>query len=144
MKTKLALAAAGILAAAPALAGDPAIGEREWAKCRACHMIEAPDGTVIQRGAKTGPNLYNVVGRPAGSVEGFRYSAAMIAAGEKGLVWDEATIVEYVADPTAFLRDYLGDPRARGNMAFKLGNNVEHIVAYLESVVRPEDQHPAD
>ncbi|MCL4186337.1 MAG: cytochrome C [Rhodobacteraceae bacterium] len=140
MKTRLALVAAGLLAAAPALAGDPEAGAREWAKCRACHAIVAADGTVIQRGAATGPNLYNVIGRAAGSVEGFRYSAGMTEAGEKGLVWDEASIVAYTADPTAFLREYTGNNRARGNMAFKLARGVDDIVAYLDSVVMEADR----
>lgn len=140
MMTRLALAAAGLLLAAPAFAGDPAVGEREWAKCRACHAIVADDGTVIQRGAATGPNLYNVLGRVAGSVEGFRYSDAMTEANEKGLVWDEETLEEYVEDPTAFLREFTGNSRVRGNMAFKLNRRVEDIVAYLDSVVMEADR----
>lgn len=140
MKTRLALVAALLLAAPPALAGDAGVGEREWAKCRACHAIVADDGTVIQRGAATGPNLYNVVGRAAGSVEGFRYSDAMTEANEKGLVWDEETLEEYVEDPTAFLREFTGNARARGNMAFKLNRRVEDIIAYLESVVMEADR----
>ncbi|MCC6306790.1 MAG: cytochrome C [Rhodobacteraceae bacterium] len=140
MKTTLAFAIVGLLAAGPALAGDPAVGEREFAKCRACHAIVASDGTEIQKGAATGPNLYNVDGRAAGSVEGFRYSDAMIEAGQKGLVWDEDSLEEYVADPTKFLREFTGNARARGNMAFKLNRKVEDIVAYLDSVVMEADR----
>ena len=36
-------------------------------------MVQAPDGTDIVKGGKTGPNLYGVVGRKAGSEEGFKY-----------------------------------------------------------------------
>jgi cytochrome c len=135
-----AIAAVGMLAAGPAVAGDPAVGEREWAKCRACHAIVATDGTVIQRGPNTGPNLYGVVGRAAASVEGFRYSAGLAEARDKGLVWDEATMVAYVADPVAYIRAFTGNARARGNMAYKLASGVDHIVAYLDSVVKPEDR----
>ena len=51
------------------LTGDPAAGEAAYARCRACHML-TEDGTSV------GPTLYGVVGRPAGSVAGYNYSAA--------------------------------------------------------------------
>ena len=120
--------------AAPALAGDPAQGERLWRQCQACHMITAPDGTMIQRGQRTGPNLYGVVGRVAGSYPDFRYSPAMVAAGEAGLVWDEESFIAYTENPTNFLREFLGDNSARGSMAFNLRQGAADLWAYLESV----------
>lgn len=120
--------------ATPAVAGDPAAGERTWRQCQACHMIVDPAGETIQRGGRQGPNLYGVVGRPAGSIEDFRYSPSMTAAGEAGLVWDEETMTAYLADPTGFLREYLGDSSARGSMAFQLRSGAEDMVAYLASV----------
>lgn len=119
----------------PALAdGDPAAGETVFNKCKACHAITATDGTVIQRGGRVGPNLYGVVGRTAGTEADFAYSPSMIAAGEKGLVWDQTNTVEYIQDPTAFLKTYLGDDAAKGKMIFKLTSGMEDVVAYLESV----------
>ena len=126
------LAAAAL--AAPAFAGDPAAGERMWRQCQACHMIVSPDGETIQRGQRTGPNLYGVVGREAGAVEDFRYSPAMQAAGEAGLVWDLESFTAYVENPTGFLREFLGDNSARGSMAFQLRQGAEDLFAYLESV----------
>ena len=69
--------------AVPGLAqeGDPAAGEKVFRKCAACHAIE-PDGP-----NKVGPSLYGVVGRTTGTVEGFKYSDAMLKAGEEGHVW---------------------------------------------------------
>ncbi|MFD1912796.1 c-type cytochrome [Halodurantibacterium flavum] len=116
--------------------GDAARGEREFNKCRSCHMIEAPDGTEIFRGGRTGPNLYGIIGQPAGAAEGFRYSPSMVAAGEAGLVWDAENLRDYLADPTAFLRAHLGDPRARSNMAFRLTSGADDVIAYLESVAQ--------
>jgi cytochrome c len=49
------------------------------------------------------PGLGGVVGRRAGSVDGFAYSDAMKAAGRRGLVWDEAALDRYLADPEAFV-----------------------------------------
>ena len=76
--------------AAPVMAqdaGDPAKGEKEFNKCKACHMVKAPDGTDVVKGGKTGPNLYNIVGRKAGTEEGFKYSDALIKLGEAGEIW---------------------------------------------------------
>lgn len=118
-------------AALAAPAGDPAAGEALWRQCRACHAITAPDGTVIQRGGRVGPDLFGVVGRRAGTVEDFRYSPALVAAGEQGLIWDEETFVAYVQNPTGFLREFTGDPRARSAMNFQMRAGAEDMFAYL-------------
>ena len=115
-------------------AGDAAKGEREFNKCKACHMIQAADGTDIVKGGKTGPNLYGVIGRAAGSQEGFRYGESLAAAGEAGLVWDEENLAAYVQDPKAFLVEYNDDPKARSSMSFKLAKGAEDVAAYLASV----------
>ena len=44
-----------------AQAQDVAAGQRVFAQCRACHIIDASDRNGV------GPNLYNVVGRRAAS-----------------------------------------------------------------------------
>jgi cytochrome c len=135
MKTGIVLAALGLAAAAPALAsGDAAEGEKIFTKCKSCHMIVADDGTEIQKGGKTGPNLYGVIGRTAGTYPEFKYSDSMAAAGEAGLVWDEEQFTAYVQDPTAYLKAYLGDDKARGKMTFKLKDGMADIFAYLVSV----------
>jgi cytochrome c len=130
----LAVAVSAALCGPALAAGDPAAGEKVFNKCKACHSITAADGTAIQKGGKVGPNLYGVVGRKAGSLPDFAYGPSMVAAGEKGLVWDEATIPQYVHDPTAFLKTYLEDPAAKGKMVFKLPSGGEDVAAYLKSV----------
>lgn len=130
----LAFAVAAALCGPALAAGDPAAGEKVFTKCKTCHSITAADGTVIQKGGKVGPNLYGVVGRKAGTYPDFKYGPSMVAAGEKGLVWDETTIAEYVKDPTAFLETYLGDGAAKGKMVFKLTTGTEDVAAYLKSV----------
>jgi len=70
-------------------AGDAAKGKQVFAKCQACHSVEA--GT-----NKLGPSLHGVVGRVSGTLEGFKYSDAMKAA---NLTWDEATLDKYLANP---------------------------------------------
>lgn len=114
--------------------GDVAAGEKEFNKCKACHMIVADDGTEIVKGGKTGPNLYGVIGRPIGSIDDFRYGDSLKVLGETGAEWNEELFVAYVQDPTAFLKEQLGDTSAKSNMAFKLRKGMEDVYSYLVSV----------
>ena len=129
----LMFAAVSLAFAAPAVAeGDVAAGEKDFKKCMACHMIANGD-EVIAKGGKTGPNLYGVVGRPAASVEDFKYGASIIEAAEDGLVWDEDNLVTYLENPKAFLTEVTGDSGAKSKMTFRLKEG-QDVVAYLASV----------
>ena len=68
-------------------------GKAVFEQCAACHSL---DGT----GDYDGPTLKGVIGRKAGSLEDYRYSAAMK---RSEVVWDAATVDKYVADPQAFI-----------------------------------------
>ncbi len=130
MRAFLTIAAlsAGLLGAGQAQAQDAAAGERVFNRCRACHVLEAGVNRV-------GPSLYGVVGRQAGIAEGFNgYSESMIQAGEQGLVWTPDQMVAYLEDPSTFLQETLGDPSARGKMAYKLADETDRadVVAYIE------------
>ena len=138
MKLKLALLAVLATATAPAFAGGDAVkGEAVFKQCQACHVVADPDGKVLAgKASKTGPNLYGVIGRAAGSYPEFKYGESMIAAGAAGLVWDEAKFIEYVQDPQAFLKTQLADKSAKGKMAFKVKNAemAADVYAYLVSL----------
>ena len=142
---KLVYATAFAMASTAAFAdghatGDAAAGEEAFAQCVTCHVITDADGNQIAgRNARTGPNLYGVAGRVAGSVDGFRYGKSMVEAGEAGLMWDEENFVAYVQDPNGYLREKLDNRRARGNMAFQIrgadaAEEAANLWAYLVSV----------
>ncbi|CAA2138779.1 cytochrome c family protein [Hyphomicrobium sp. ghe19] len=57
--------------------------------CRTCHSWKKNDN-------RLGPSLHGVVGRKAGAVEGFNYSAAMR---EAKITWDEGTLDKFIANP---------------------------------------------
>jgi cytochrome c len=116
-----AVAAAGLLTAVSGAAladGDAEAGKKVFNKCKICHTLEAGVN-------KVGPSLAGVIGRPAGTVEGFKYSEAMAGS---GLTWDAATIDQYLADPKGFVP---------GNkMAFvglKKEEERANVIAYLQS-----------
>lgn len=79
---------------APYNTGDLENGKRKFAMCRSCHTINQGGPNM------TGPNLYGVFGRKAGSVEGFAYSDAVKAA---GFTWDADHLNNWLADPRGFM-----------------------------------------
>ena len=91
MKKWSGVVAAGLISVAvPAMAQDADAGGKVFRQqCMACHSPVAGKNGV-------GPSLFGVVGRPAGSVEGFHYSAANKGS---GLTWDAATLDKYLLSP---------------------------------------------
>ena len=90
-------------------AADPKKGEADFNKrCSTCH-------TTAKGGPnKTGPDLWNIVGRARASHEGFTYSSAMQA---KGGNWDYETINEFITKPQGFVKGtkmaFAGLPNAK-------------------------------
>lgn len=117
---KLVLAIA-MVAAMPvaANAADAEAGKAVFGKCKACHQIGA--------GAKNavGPALTGIIGKKAGTTEGFNYSDAMKNSGK---TWDEATFKAYIADPKAAIP---------GNkmvfMGLKDAADVDNLTEYLKT-----------
>ena len=83
---------------AQSVASDIKAGEKVFKKCAACHAVG--DGAKN----KVGPHLNDVFGRKVGSIEGYKYSKAMKKAGEEGLVWDDASMDEFMLKPKKFIK----------------------------------------
>ncbi len=100
--------------------GDAEAGEKVFKKCAACHQV----GEKAKN--KTGPVLNNIFGRTAGTLEGYKYSKAMIEAGEAGLVWTPETMAEFLTKPKAMIK--------KTKMAFaglKKEEDIKNLEAYL-------------
>lgn len=101
-----------------AMAGDAALGEKVFKKCKACHIID-------KEKHKTGPHLVNVIGRTAGTAEGYKkYSKAMKAS---GIVWNDETLNGYLEKPKKYLKGT--------RMAFaglKKEEDRANVIAYLK------------
>ncbi len=76
------------------VAADLVFGEEAFQRCTACHSVEAGAPSAA------GPNLHGIVGKVAGSAEGFPYSEALAAA---DFEWDATSLDAYLADPGGFL-----------------------------------------
>jgi cytochrome c len=97
---------------------DAAAGEKTFALCRSCHVLDEGVNRV-------GPSLHNIVGSTAGSVAGYNYSDANK---NSGVTWTAETLFEYLASPKAFM------PGTK--MVFPGIKNAQdraNLVAYLES-----------
>ena len=100
------------------LTGDAAAGETVFAQCRTCHLIEEGKNGV-------GPSLYGVIGRTAGTIEGFRYSDANA---NSGVTWTPEVMYEYLEAPREFMPGTrmafpgLRDPQDRAD-----------VIAYLDA-----------
>lgn len=124
-----AFGAALVSGGTAALAAD---GETIFKRCMACHSLEEGKN-------KVGPSLYGVVGRTAGTAEGFRYSELNHTAGELGLAWTKENIVAYLPDPQGFLENFIkengGDPKGRTKMTYRLRDegDANAVVDYVAS-----------
>ena len=97
--------------------GDAAKGEKIFAKCKACHTVEAGKN-------KVGPSLAGLFGRKAGTAEGYSYSDAMK---NSGIVWGDETLHKYLEKP----KDVVPGTK----MAFpglKEAQDRDDVIAYLK------------
>ncbi len=92
LRTLLMVALASGAAATAAQAQDLAAGATSFKKCATCHDV----GPTAKN--KVGPVLNGLNDRHSGSVEGYNYSEANK---KSGIVWNEATFLEYIKDPKA-------------------------------------------
>ena len=97
---------------------DLSNGEAKFALCRSCHTT-SPGGDDM-----TGPNLWGIFGRKAGSKAGFTYSDDLKNA---GWTWDADRIDKWIANPRAVLpgtkMTFIGLPDA---------NDRRDVVAFLK------------
>jgi len=121
-----AVAAAHFMTApAAAQEGNAEDGAEVFKKCRACHDV-GPEAK-----NKVGPLLNDIIGRKAGTIEGFAYSEANKSAGSKGLVWTEDVLFKYLENPLAFMPGTkmafagLKDPQDRKDIIAFLKNHTK-------------------
>ncbi len=126
----LALIALVFGSAGAALANDP-----QWPDCRTCHQVQAPDGTVLARGGRAGPNLYGVAGRPLAGDAGFRlYSDGLLAAAQTGARWTEGNFNAYLAGPDQFVQNLTGNAAFESGMHVALRGDGSALYQWLQDL----------
>jgi len=101
---------------------DASKGAKVFKKCKACHAVG--------EGAKNkvGPQLNDLFGRVAGSLDGYKYSKAMVAKGGGGLSWNEENLATFLTKPKSFVKGT--------KMSFsgiKRQKDMDELLAYLNS-----------
>lgn len=103
--------------------GDAAAGETAFKVCASCHAVG--------EGARNrvGPVLNGVIDRQAGTYPDFRYSSAMVEAGEGGLIWTTEKLSEFLHAPKELV------PGTRMTFAgIQDQAEIDNIIAYLKTL----------
>ncbi|MEN9856677.1 MAG: hypothetical protein RL186_991 [Pseudomonadota bacterium] len=104
-------------------------GQTQAKVCLSCHVFDAGGAN------KTGPALYGVMGRAAGSHAGFAYSEAMKGYGK---AWDYDGLYNFLKAPKAYIKGtamaYAGMNKQKDRIA---------LVAYLHSLAPSPAAIPA-
>ncbi|MBN9267977.1 MAG: cytochrome c family protein [Hyphomicrobium sp.] len=93
LRFPVALMSVSLLGATALAEGNAENGEAVFRRCRTCHEI-GPNAK-----NKVGPHLNGIIGRKAAARDGYAYSPVFKGLGEKGVVWDEATLLKYITKP---------------------------------------------
>lgn len=109
---------------AQAQEGNVAAGEKLFRKCLICHAESVEE-------SRRGPSLVGIVGRKAGTADGYPYSDAMRAAGAAGLVWEEEELAAFIKSPQAKVKGswmtFSGVSRSK---------EISDVIAYLKQLAR--------
>lgn len=100
------------------LTGDATHGKQVFMQCKTCHAVEEGKNMI-------GPSLAGIIGRAAGSVAGYSYSAANK---NSGITWSEDKLFQYLEKPA---RVVPGTKMAFGGLA-KAQDRAD-VIAYLKA-----------
>jgi cytochrome c len=90
LKTPFTIAMLGLVAmTASVFAHADDLGKKSFELCVACHSLQPGENGL-------GPSLHQLIGRAAGTLEGFRFSGPMK---RSGIVWDRTTLTAYLRNP---------------------------------------------
>ena len=104
-------------------AGDLAHGEKVFKKCAACHSIKEGGGN------KIGPKLWNVMFRPVGAVEDYKYSKSLMSY-KKEWTWEEMN--GFLIKPSSWIKGNkmgfagLKDEKDRASVILYLNQNSDN------------------
>lgn len=100
--------------------GDPERGQKIYRRCVACHFVDQDKNRI-------GPTLKNVMGRKAGTITGFKFSPAMVKAGENGLIWTRETLIQYLHSPQAMVKG-----TRMASIKITSDQDIDDLIAFIE------------
>jgi len=112
---------------------DAAKGEKLTKKCKNCHSFDEGGAN------KAGPHLYDVVGRPIGSAEGFGYSEVVVGYNAEGKTWTYENLNAFLTKPKDFA------PGTKMSFAgLKKETDRANLLAYLHTLSAAPVAFPAE
>lgn len=121
MKKSLMIAAAAALMVS-GLAATEAVAGPE-AKCKACHSFEQGGPN------KTGPNLFGIVGKKAGTTEGFSYGDYLSG---QPVTWDEENLKAWLENSVEVAKAAGSSTKMpKQNMT---GDKAEKVIEFLKTL----------
>jgi cytochrome c2 len=111
-------------------AGDPNNGKTQFgAHCATCHSEVAGEN-------RTGPYLFGVIGRRAGTATGYAYTSSFVQAGANGLIWSPDNLLQFLQNPSKFLQTFLGQQTVDNRMTVKFPDQQLRldVIAYLSTL----------
>lgn len=126
--TLIALLATACEPTSDTISADANAGKKLFQKkCATCHSLGHAHFQ------KRGPDLQNILERNSGSSNA--YGAYSQSLQKLDIPWTQDALIDYLDDPSDFLRKQLGDPNAQSRMNVRIQDlqSRRDIVAYLKS-----------
>lgn len=106
--------------------GTAQAGEALFVGCAACHALQPGEMSL------PGPHLGSLFGREVASVDGYSYSADLVAMGEAGTIWERETLHAFLEVPT------------EGHPAVDVEQDRRDILTYLRTATLPPPPKPGE
>jgi len=115
--------------------GDAVHGQKLAQKCQLCHSFEPG------KKGRFGPNLYAIIGQPAGKTPDFHYSHALAKA---DFIWNEEQLAAFICHSGKAIKKLTADDRATTKMPPQntCGQDARDVVAYLRNLKMQASNQP--